>query len=106
MRIKSMTNVNILTIQRFLGCIPYLIFLLSISFIIKSADIRGEDPNKIYEDSIYIDTALVTMEAIFRTLLWFLILLLSFGWKISIQSLNTRDTKFMMKMVLIIYIIM
>ena len=105
-RTNSIPQVHILTIQKALICIPISIILLSFVFFIKSVDIKGADPNKEYINSIYVDTALVTMEALFRTLLWFFILLLSLGWNISVQSLSDRDTKFLMKMFLIIYILM
>ena len=105
-RTNSLPQVHILTIQKALICIPISIILLSFVFFIKSVDIKGADPNKEYINSIYVDTALVTMEALFRTLLWFFILLLSLGWNISVQSLSDRDTKFLMKMFLIIYILM
>ena len=59
---------------------------MSISLLIKAIDIKGQDPYREYEDSVYIDTALITLDAIYRTLLWFLILLMCCGWKISIQS--------------------
>ena len=105
-RTNSLPQVHILTVQKALICIPISIILLSFVFFIKSVDIKGADPNKEYINSIYVDTALVTMEALFRTLLWFFILLLSLGWNISVQSLSDRDTKFLMKMFLIIYIVM
>ena len=105
-RTNSLPQVHILTVQKALICIPISIILLSFVFFIKSVDIKGADPNKEYINSIYVDTALVTMEALFRTLLWFFILLLSLGWNISVQSLSDRDTKFLMKMFLIIYILM
>ena len=74
-RTNSLPQVHILTIQKALICIPISIILLSFVFFIKSVDIKGADPNKEYINSIYVDTALVTMEALFRTLLWFFILL-------------------------------
>ena len=104
-RTNSVAQVHILAIQKALICIPISIILLSIVFVIKSVDIRGACPTKEYINSIYIDTGLVTTEAIFRTLLWLFILLLSSGMSISIQSLSPRDVKFMVKMILIISII-
>ena len=71
---------------------------VSITLIVKAVDIRGRDPNIEYEDSIYVDTALITLSAIYKTILWFLILMVSLGWKISIQSLRREDLKFFMKM--------
>jgi hypothetical protein len=99
-------HIYILSIHKILYSIPFFLLLLSISLLIKAIDIKGQDPYREYEDSVYIDTALITLDAIYRTLLWFLILLMCCGWKISIQNLNREDLKFLMKMFLIIYISM
>ncbi len=98
--------IYVLSFHKFFFSIPFFIFLLSISLLIKSVDIKDQDPNIEYDGSVYIDTALITLDAIYRTLLWFLILLMCFGWKISIQNLSREDLKFLMKMFLFIYIAM
>jgi hypothetical protein len=103
---KSTRHVYILSIHKFLFSIPFFIFLLSISFLIKAVDVKGQDPYIEYESSVYIDTSLITLDAIYRTLLWFLILLMCCGWKLSIQKLSREDLKFLIKMFLIIYIAM
>ena len=103
---KTTARVNILSIHKIFYILPFFICLLSIALLIKSVDIKGQDPNKEYDGSVYIDTALITLGAIFRTLLWFLILLMCCGWKIAIQNLSREDLKFLMKMFLIIYISM
>ena len=105
-KMKSVARVNILSLHKFLYTIPFFIFLLSIALIVKAIDIRGKDPNREYEDSIYVDTALITLSAIYKTVLWFLILMISLGWKVSIQTLRREDLKFLMKMFLLIYIVM
>ena len=83
--------------------IPFFIFLLSISLLVKAVNIKGQDPRE-YEGSIYIDIALIILDAIYRTILWFLILLICYGWKISIQNLGRKDLKFLMTILLLIYI--
>ena len=103
---KSFSGANTFKIDKFLYTIPFFIFLLAIALIVKAMDIRGKDPNREYEDSIYIDTALITLSAIFKTILWFIILLIACGWKISVQTLSREDLKFLMKMFLLIYIVM
>ena len=105
-KMKSVARVNILSLHKFLYTIPFFIFLLSIALIVKAIDIRGKDPNREYEDSIYVDTALITLSAIYKTVLWFLILMISLGWKVSIQTLRREDLKFLMKMFLLIYVVM
>ena len=99
-------HIYILPLHRYLFGIPFLMNIVSITLIIKSVDIKGQDPYREYESSVYIDTALITINAIYRTLLWFLILLICCGWKISIQEFRREDLKFLMKMFLIIYISM
>ena len=106
MRMKSLARVNVLYIHKFLYTIPYFISLLSIVLIVKAVDVKGRDPNIEYDDSIYVDTALITLSAIYKSILWFLILLLACGWKILVQNLRREDLKFLMKMFLFIYIIM
>ena len=103
---KSTRHIYVLSIHKFLLSLPFFIFLLSISLLVKAVDIKGQDPYREYESSVYIDTALITLDAIYRTILWFLILLICSGWKISIQTLSRDDLKFLMKMFLIIYIAM
>jgi len=103
---KSLARINILALHKFLYTIPFLMTFVSITLIVKAVDIRGRDPNIEYEDSIYVDTALITLSAIYKTILWFFILLVSLGWKISIQILRREDCKFLMKMFLLIYIVM
>ena len=83
---KSTGRVYILSIHKFLFSIPFFIFLLSISFLIKAVDVKGQDPYIEYECSVYIDISLITLDAVYRTLLWLLILLMCCGWKISKQT--------------------
>lgn len=94
-KMKSLARINILYLHRFLYLIPFFMTFVSITLIVKAVDIRGRDPNIEYEDSIYVDTALITLSAIYKTILWFLILMVSLGWKISIQSLRREDLKFL-----------
>ena len=101
---KATRRAYILSIHRFLYTIPFFINLLSVLFFIKSIDVRGQDPYKEFDDSVYIDTALITLNAIYRALLWFLILLMCCGWKISMQNLGREELKFLIKMFLLIYI--
>ena len=102
---KTVPADNILNLHRFLYTIPIFLFLYSIALIVKAIDIRGKDPNKSYEESIYVDTALITLSAIYKTILWFAILLVAIGWKISVQTLRRQDLSFLIKMFLFIYIL-
>lgn len=105
-KMKSVARVDLLRIQRALYTIPIFIFLLAIALIVKAIDIRGQDPYRNYDDSIYINTALITLSAIYRTALWLFLLFISCGYKISINRLPRGDVKFLLKSSLIIYILM
>ena len=102
---KSLAPENILPFQKMFSCLPILCTILSILFIIKSVLIRGEDPNRESQNTVYVDVVLVVMEAVFRTFLWLFTIMLSFGWSISIQGLSPSSGKFMLKMTLLIYIL-
>ena len=102
---KMTPGENIIRLHGFLFTVPIFLFLYSVALIVKSIDIRGKDPNKNYEDSIYVDTALITLSAIYKTILWLSILLVSIGWTISVQSLRRQDVSFLIKMFLFIYIL-
>ena len=103
---KKIRHAYILPFHKFFNALPFFVNLIGIALIIKALDIRGKNPYQDYDSSVYIDTAVITLNAIYRTLLWFLVLLLAYGWKISIQSLRREDLKFFMKMFLIIYLAM
>ena len=104
--LKKIRHAYILPFHKFFNALPFFIILIGFAFVIKAFEIRGKNPYEDYDSSVYIDTAVITLNAIYRTLLWFLVLLLAYGWKISIQSLRREDLKFFMKMFLIIYLAM
>ncbi len=100
---KITRRIYILSIHRLLYAIPFFIVLLSFILFIKAIDVKGQDPYREFDDSIYIDTGLITLNAIYRALLWFLVLLMCCGWKISMQSLGREELKFFLKMFFFIY---
>lgn len=104
--IKKTRFLYVLSLHKFLYVIPFFIIILGFSLIIKAYDIRGRNPYQESDDSIFIDTILITLNACYRTILWFMILLICSGWKISVQTFRIEELKFFMKMLLIIYIIM
>ena len=103
--IKLTRFVNVLTLHKFLYTLPFFITVLGALFISKAIDIQGRNPYQINDDSMFLDTALFTLNSIYRTLLWFFILLICCGWKITIQSLRPEDLKFLMRMLLITYVV-
>ena len=62
-------TISVLFFHKFFFSIPFFIFLLSISLLIKSVDIKDQDPNIEYDGSVYNDITLITLDAIYRTLL-------------------------------------
>jgi hypothetical protein len=98
---------NILPIQRICQVLIYFNAILSIILVVKSFNIRG---TKIYESeeesSILIETAFVTLNSLFRALLWLLAFLLSFGYNISLQRINGRDCKTFLKATFLMFILL
>ena len=103
-RLKKLNPEHILPINKVCLFLIYLNNLLCFIIIVKSISIRG---TKIYEEtesSIILDTALITLNGIHRTVLWFILLILSYGWNISLQQINPRDCNFFFKMILLIFL--
>jgi hypothetical protein len=98
---------NILPIQRICQVLIYFNAILSIILVVKSFNIRG---TKIYESeeesSILIETAFVTLNSLFRALLWLLAFLLSFGYNISLQRINGRDCKTFLKATFLMFFLL
>ena len=106
-RMSKLDPIHILPMHKVGKFLLYLGNILCFILLFKSINIRGE---KIYdeqsESSILLDTALITMNGIHRTILWFFVLILSYGWNISLQQLNARDCKFFLKIILVIFFIL
>lgn len=104
---KSINPIHILPLHKLCLCLIYLNTFICFILILKSINIRG---SKIYEDeaesSILLDTALITLNGIHRTTFWILILLLSFGWNISLQQLSAQDCKSFLKILLALFFAM
>ena len=102
--LKQVNAIHILPLQRFGLMLIYLNNLLCIILLIKSINIRGK---KVYEDedesSILIDTALFTLNGMYKTTLWAFALILGYGWNISIQQISQRDCKFFLRTLLLIF---
>jgi hypothetical protein len=101
---KRTRRAHILYIHKILYLIPASITLLSVILFIKTIEVQGQDPYREFNDSIYVDTALITLIAIYRAFLWFLILFMCCGWKISFQNIGIENLKYLLKMFIVIYI--
>lgn len=103
--IKMTRFVYILNLHKILSILIHLHILLGLVLIIKSLSIRGETMYGEYDSSIFIDAILVVINTIYRTALWFFILLVSHGWGISVQELGREDFKYFFKIFFAIYLI-
>ena len=98
---------NILPIQRICQVLIYFNAILCIILVVKSFNIRG---TKIYESeeesSIIIETAFITLNSLYRSLLWLLAFLLSFGYNISLQRINANDCKTFLKTTFLMFFVL
>ena len=98
---------NILPIQRICQVLIYFNAILCIILLVKSINIRG---TKIYENeeetSILIETSFITLNSLYRSLLWLLAFLLSFGYNISLQSINSTDCKTLLKTTFLMFFVL
>lgn len=102
---KIVRAINILTLHKLLLIVIRGNIFLGIALLVKAISIRGEEVDSEYESSIFIDAILIIIDSIYRTSLWFFILLTSHGWGISAQELGRDDYKFFFKMFFFIYIV-
>ena len=102
--LKKINPIYILNLHKIGNYLIYLNNILCFILIINSINIRGK---KIYsneeESSILLDTVLITLISIHRTILWLFALLVSYGWNITLQQLSPRDCKFFLIMILVIF---
>ena len=107
MKISKLDPIHILPMNKVGVFLLYISNLLCFILLLKSINIRGE---KIYdeesESSILLDTALITINGIHRTILWFFVLIVSYGWNISLRQLSARNCKFFLKIILVIFFIL
>ena len=105
--INKIAPENILPIQRICQVLIYFNAILCIILVVKSFNIRG---TKIYENeeesSILIETAFITLNSLYRSLLWLLAFLLSFGYNISLQRINGNDCKTFLKTTFLMFFVL
>lgn len=98
---------HIMAIQKVLTILPYAKLLISYLLILYL------DQSLIYNDKftletdftiIYLDTAITTLNSIYKTVLWFLIILISNGWKLFIDNFSRYELKKFVTLYLVIYL--
>lgn len=87
----------------FVLCIKFLVILLLYIYLktITQYNLMEED---ILFSKVYLETAITILSSIFRTILTYLIILLSHGWKIYLNILGRREVKTFVMIYLLIYI--
>ena len=66
----------------------------------------GQNPNDDNDSSIYLETALFTVNAVFRAVLWILFVLVSAGWIIAKNNFSNHEIKNFIKIFVFIYLMM
>lgn len=94
----------ITSIQKYCNMLPYLNIILSISLLIKCLYIKGKDPFLRYEYMATIDTIFISINSFSKILIWYLLLMISTGWKIAIQTISRKIRIFYLKMIIIIFL--
>lgn len=104
---KVVRNVYILSVHKLLKIIIHENIFLGFALIVKSITLKGvkKDDDSDEESSIFINAILIIIDSVYRTALWFFIILTAHGWGISTQELGRDDYKFFFKMLFIIYVI-
>jgi hypothetical protein len=87
------TSPNVISLHKYLISLPYLNIILAILVSLEAYDMIDQDPNKEEDNSIYLETGLFTVNAVYRSVLWILFVLVAAGWQISKQSFNTKEVK-------------
>ena len=83
---------SIFLLQSLYIYIIYFNILLAITIVVEVFLVLRNSKESSQKE-VYIETALVTFNAIFRTLLWFIIIIVIAGWQILTQKLEREDIK-------------
>ena len=97
---------DVITLQKFLMFLPYLNLILSFLIGLEAYSLIGQNPNDDYDSSIYLETALFTVNAIFRAVLWIFFVLVAAGWQIAKHSFSSEEIKHFIKIFVFIYLMM
>ena len=97
---------NICLLQKYLIFLPYINIILSSLIVLECYNMVGQNPNEYNDNSIYLETALFTVNAVFRAILWILFVLVSAGWIIAKSNFSTNEIKNFIKIFIFIYLMM
>jgi hypothetical protein len=68
---------QVTTLQKVLTILPFLKFMLSLLIFYYVSITDESDYNKVSLMKVYLDTVITTLLSIFKTIMWFLIIILS-----------------------------
>ena len=97
---------NIFLLQKYLIFLPYINIILSFLIVLECYNMVGQNPNDDNDSSIYLETALFTVNAVFRAVLWILFVLVSAGWIIAKNNFSNHEIKNFIKIFVFIYLMM
>ena len=103
---KTIRNTYVFFIHKILYLLMYFNLFLGIVLLIKAFYIRGTNFNEEVESTIFIDVAIISLNGVYRTILWMFILIFSMGYGISLQRLSRNDFKYFLKSFVFIYIVL
>jgi hypothetical protein len=94
----------ITSIQKYFNILPYLNLLISTALIIKCIYIKGKDPYQYYEYMASIDIIFISLNSITKIILYYILIKISTGWKIVIQTLSRKIQIFYIKMIIFVFV--
>ena len=106
LKYKLRTIRNVFLLQKYLIFLPYINLLLAIIIEFECYNMTEQNPNEDNNNSIYLETALFTVNAVFRSVLWILFVLVSAGWLITKSTFPTNEIKTFIKIFVFIYLMM
>jgi hypothetical protein len=95
---------NLASLQKILSVLPYLKFFISLFilwYVTASKEDNKEDDSLI---KVYLETIITTIESIFKTIFWFLFILISCGWQIYRYNLNRSEMRKFIGVYIFIYL--
>lgn len=104
LKIKYTPQIELYFLQKILIFLPYLNVIVCGLMIAQMFLAKDTKTSSFSDSRIYIETALITIRAIFRTMFWFLIVLVSSGWQITTQKLSREKIKLFIKVFVFIYV--
>lgn len=104
---KRTSSASIFFLQKVLAYLPYVNTALSFFMLLEVSWILNNDGSSDTK-AMYVETAVVTFNAIFKTILWMLIIMVVRGWQIlrpSLSAIGQGEVKNMIKIYIVLYLV-